>query len=189
MGTIASIIAFLGAYIFGSYSTVAGIIGLAYGLAIFITYLVAVYHNNGILKSISISYYYCNPKWLFQMFMWGAIASILCIGQTWWALVVAILFGIMTCNPTVNGGNVYFIPHMIGAISAIVIANLCTGIYFGLWVIPALVAFLDIFVVITTLNRNIEEHPKYNKENRLYWIEVISISGMILGMAIGGLLI
>lgn len=175
--------------LFSVYNLTAGVIGAIYGITIFITYLVGVWWNNGVLKSISISYYYCDPRWLFQMFMWGAVFSILIIGQGWWSAVVAFLFGLMTMNPSVNGGNVYFIPHMISAISAIVIGNISLGVLYGLWVLVGILAVVLVCIFILTRNRNHEEHPVFNKGNRLYWIEVASISMYIIGLIMGNIIL
>jgi len=186
-GTILGAVCCGSAIMFPVYNLTAGVIGCIYGIAIFVTYLVAAWWLFGVTRSISITYYYVNPRWLFQMFMWGAIFSILIIGQCWWSAVVGFLFGVMTMNPSVNGGNIYFIPHMVSAISAIAIGNISLGVMYGLWWMVGLLALILGLIFIITQNRNHEEHPLFNKENRLYWIEVVSISFYIIGLILGNI--
>lgn len=174
--------------LFPIYSITAGLIGTVFGLTIFITYLVAVWWNNGVLKSISISYYYDDPRWLFQVFMFGAAFCILLIGQCWWSALVAFLFGVMTLNPSVTGGNIYFIPHMVSAISAITIANISLWVLYGLWWMCLGLVVAILLILMFTRNRNVEQHPAFNEKNWLYWVEVVSISTYFLGLIIGCIL-
>lgn len=163
-----------------TYSYTAGIIGFIFGIGVFLTYLLGVYQTKGILKSISISYYAVEPRWLFQAFMWASIACIGLIGQNWLYMIVCALFSIMTCNPTINRGNVYFIPHLIGAIGAITLASLGIGLCFGLWWI----VLAEILSLAITAFINIKKDTGHT----VYWIEVVSISYMIIGLFLGRIL-
>lgn len=184
------ILATLGEFLFGAsaYNTTAGWLGFIFGLIALIGYLRACYCEFGILKSISISYCSVRPHWLFQLFMVTSIFCILLMSQIWWYGIVAFLFGLMTCNPRVNEGNIYFIPHMVGAVSAIVLANLGLGIYYHLWwLIILLVATLAAIAIVLHF-RTPEQDSMFNKDTTLYWIEVASIFSLIIGLFAGNLI-
>lgn len=159
------------------YSYTAGWIGFIFGVTKFIYYLLEVYATSGILKSISMSYYAVEPHWRFKEFMWYSIASIGLIGQNYLYMIVCALFTLMTVNPTINRGNVYYIPHMIGAIGAITLASLGIGLCFGLWWVVIAEA---ISLIITALINKIKDTG-----HTVYWIEVVAISYMIIGMFLG----
>lgn len=169
-----SIINFISTPFFEEYNKWLGLAGLIFGIALFIVYNRAVFLNYGWLKSISISYYSVKPHWLFQMFMWGSILAILCIGQNVMYFLVGVFFGIMTCNPTVNGGNIYFIPHIFCAITAITLSLL------GLYIVYNLNYYFW-FCVITLLISYICIHKKFNC---IYIIEILSLTLLIIGFLI-----
>lgn len=85
----------------------------------------------------------------------------------------------MTLNPSVNAGNIYFIPHIIGAVSAIVLAHVGLVVCYGLWWIE--LATLLMLVGVVILSRRF----KALKEKIIYVVEFISIQMMIAGLAIG----
>lgn len=171
-------------------SFACALLGLIFGLCDFAVYVIAQLWNNGVTKSISITYYSCKPRWLFQMFMWCAIFCILLLGQNLIYAVVGFLFGIMTCNPTINRGNVYFIPHMIGATSAIALANIGLGLCYGTfgWVMCGILAALLVGIIVGSSFISEEQCKWFNKEVKLWWIEVVSIIFMVSGLAIGNFL-
>ena len=168
------IINFLSLTPFEEYNKWLGLAGLILGVSLFIVYNRAVFLNYGWLKSISISYYSVKPRWLFQMFMWGSILAILCIGQNMMYLLVGVFFGIMTCNPTVNGGNIYFIPHMIGAITAITLGIL------GTWLLLGNPALVITAAVVLPLYLWVER----KNPDKVYWIEIISLTIMMFGFVL-----
>lgn len=174
-------IEFLNYQPFGYDKSVA-ITALIYGVFWFIVYNVYVlWHINGInaynreIKiipiSISQSYYMIDVRWLFQMFMWSSLFSIMLIGQNVMFGIAGLLFAIMTCNPSVNGGNIYFIPHMIGAIGAITLCILGMGICWNLWgmVIATVIDLLITFILL-------------RKDSHLvYFIEIVSLIMFMFG--------
>lgn len=164
------------------YDFKLAVAGLVFGIFWFIVYNVYVLWDiNDFRKghktieilpiSISQTYYMIEVRWLFQMFMWSSIFAILCIGQNCLYGIVGLLFGIMTCNPSVNGGNIYFIPHMLGAIGAITLAVLGLGICFGNWLLPILTA---IGLVVLFIRRR-------KDPSLVYWIEILSLSMLMIG--------
>lgn len=164
------------------YDKSVAVTALIYGVFWFIVYNVYVlWHINGIGKdnrkikiipiSISQSYYMIDVRWLFQMFMWSSLFSIMLIGQNVMFGIAGLLFAIMTCNPSVNGGNIYFIPHILSAISAITICILGMGICWILWatVIATVIALLFIFILL-------------RKDSHLvYFIEIVSLIMFMFG--------
>ena len=83
------------------------------------------------------------------MFMWSSLFSIVLIGQNVLFGIAGLLFAIMTCNPSVNSGNIYFIPHIVGAIGAITLCILGVGISWGMWlhVLIDAVVLIAIFIL------------------------------------------
>lgn len=155
-----TIISFLNYQPFGEYNTTAAVIALIYGIFGYIVYNVYVLWDINdickdhrkitiIPKSISDTYYEIEVRWLFQMFMVSSIFSILCMGQNILYTIVAVFFSVMTVNPSVRSGDRYLIPHMIGAITATVLALLGLGISFGTWSMPICVACALVPIVIT----------------------------------------
>lgn len=174
-------IEFLNYQPFGYDKSVA-VTALIYGVFWFIVYNVYVlWHINGIGKdnreikiipiSISQSYYMIDVRWLFQMFMWSSLFSIMLIGQNVMFGIAGLLFAIMTCNPSVNGGDVFYIPHMIGAIGAITLCILGMGICWDLWevVIATVIDLLFTFILL-------------RKDSHLvYFIELVSLIMFMFG--------
>ena len=155
------------------YDKAVAITALIYGVFWFVVYNVYVlWHINGInahnreIKelpiSISQTYYMIDVRWLFQMFMWSSLFSIVLIGQNVLFGIAGLLFAIMTCNPSVNSGNIYFIPHMIGAVGAITLCILGVGISWGMWhhVLITAVALIALFVLMRK-----DEHLIYYVEH------------------------
>ena len=168
------IINFLSFTPFEEYNKWLGLAGLIFGIALFIVYNRAVFLNYGWLKSISISYLSVKPHWLFKWFMWGSVLSILCIGQNMIYAIACGFFAIMTWNPTINRGNVYFIPHMIGAITAITLCILGTYILLHNCLIIIMTLITIILVVI-----------EYRKAfNLVYWIEVSTLTCLMIGFIV-----
>lgn len=176
------IIDFLNYQPFG-YDKSMAITAWIFGVFWFIVYNVYVlWHINGInaynrkIKeipmSISQSYYMIDVRWLFQMFMWSSIFAIICIGQNVLYGIVGLLFAIMTCNPSVNSGNIYFIPHMIGAIGAITLGILGLGICYGMW----------IFVGITVIELIITYFLWRKDSSLIYFIELSSLIMLMIGL-------
>lgn len=187
---------FLKSYVFGTYNEYVSLIGLIFGVSIFLVYLVGIHQyrlkvlnfsksGNVIgdyaielfntfynkFKSISISYLLIPVGWLFQAFMYSEILSIFLIFQNWYYLIfVCFPFFIMTLNPTINRGNVYFIPHMIGACFAIISAILGLGIIYEFWIFIIIALILG--VVLFLFFRK--------KYNFTYIIEVTYLSYFIL---------
>lgn len=169
-----SIINFLSIPFFEEYNKWLGLAGLILGVSLFIVYNRAVFLNYGWLKSISISYYSVKPHWLFKWFMWGSVLSILCIGQNVIYAIACGFFAIMTWNPTINRGNAFFIPHMIGAITAITLCIL--GTYTLLHNCLIITMALTAITLIT-----IEFRKAFNL---VYWIEIGSFTSLIVGFTI-----
>ena len=167
------------------YNMTLAVTALLFGLFCYFVFNIAVlWHINGINKdnrkitkfppSISQSYYLIDPRWLFKKFMWFSIACIILISQNVGYLIVGILFAIMTVNPSVNSGNIYFIPHMIGAISAITLGILLFGICYGMWSHVILTTIATVMVIIIC--------TKNKSESKIYWIEQITL---IFGLFVG----
>ena len=168
------IINFLSMTPFDEYNKWLGLAGLIFGVALFIVYNRAVFLNYGGLKSISASYYLVSPHWLFKWFMWGSILSILCIGQNMMYVIVCTFFTIMTWNPTINRGNLYFIPHMIGAITAITLGIL------GTWLLLDTPILVIIAAVVIPLYLWVER----KNPDKVYWVEIISLTIMMWGFLV-----
>lgn len=154
------IIDFLNYQPFG-YDKSMAITAWIFGVFWFVVYNVYVlWHINGICKdhktfdilpkSISQSYYMIDVRWLFKMFMFSSIFAILCICQNVLYVIVGLFFLIMTVNPSVNSGDRYLIPHMVGAISAITLCILGMGICWNLWgmVIATVIDLLITFILL-----------------------------------------
>lgn len=167
------------------YDLKLGFAGLIFGIFWFIVYNTYVIwdindfrHGHKTIDilpiSISQTYYMIEVRWLFQMFMWSSIFSILCIGQNPLYAIVCLLFGIMTCNPSVNSGNIYFIPHMLGAIGAITLALLGLWICYGMWYVPAIAA-VSLAVLFITQRKN---------PSLVYWIEMLSLTLLMWGFGV-----
>lgn len=124
--------------------------------------------------SISQTYYMIEVRWLFQMFMWNSIFALLCIGQNVLYLIVCLLFSLMTSNPSVNSGSKYYIPHMIGAIGAIILATLGLGISFGLWYMVIVSACLSILCVLF-----LRKSPSF-----IYYLEHTTLITLFFGFVI-----
>lgn len=178
------IIEFLNCQPFGYDQSVA-VTALIYGVFWFVVYNVYVlWHINGInaynreIKilpiSISQTYYMIDVRWLFQMFMWSSLFSIMLIGQNVLFGIAGLLFAIMTCNPSVNGGNIYFIPHLTGAIGAITLCILGMGICWHLWGM-VIVTVIDLLFTIILFRKD---------SHLVYFIEHVSL---ILFMSGAGL--
>ena len=151
------------------YDKSLAVAALIYGTFWFIVYNVYVlWHINGInaynrkIKelpiSISQTYYMIDVRWLFQMFMWSSLFSIMFIGQNVMFCIAGLLFAIMTCNPSVNGGNIFYIPHMIGAIGAITLCILGMGICWNIWGM-VIATVIDILITFILLHK--DEHLVY----------------------------
>lgn len=174
-------IEFLNYQPFGYDQSVA-VTALIYGVFWFIVYNVYVlWHINGInaynrkIKelplSISQTYYMIDVRWLFQMFMWSSLFSIVLIGQNVLFCIAGLLFAIMTCNPSVNSGNIYFIPHMVGAIGAITLCILGMGISWGMW-----------YFVIATVFELAAVFVLFRKDKHfVYYIEIVSLVMFMIG--------
>lgn len=167
------------------YDKSVAITALIYGVFWFVVYNVYVlWHINGINThnrnfnvfpiSISQTYYMIDVRWLFQMFMWSSLFSIVLIGQNVLFGISGLLFAIMTCNPSVNGGNIYFIPHMIGAIGAITLCIFGMGISWGMWYFVIATAFL--LAVVFTLFRK--------DKHFVYYIEIVSLVLFMIGASV-----
>lgn len=167
------------------YDKSVAITALIYGVFWFVVYNVYVlWHINGINAhnrnfnvfpiSISQTYYMIDVRWLFQMFMWSSLFSIVLIGQNVLFGISGLLFAIMTCNPSVNGGNIYFIPHMIGAIGAITLCILGMGISWVMWYFVIATAFL--LAVVFTLFRK--------DKHFVYYIEIVSLVLFMIGASV-----
>lgn len=169
-----AIINFLSTPFFEEYDKWLGLAGLILGVALFIVYNRAVFLNYGWLKSISISYYSVKPHWLFKWFMWGCILAILCIGQNIIYAIACGFFAIMTWNPTINRGEKFFIPHMIGAITAITLCILGTyTLFHNSWIIWTTAVVLA--AVIIKLRKAF---------NLVYWIEISTLSCLMIGFIV-----
>jgi hypothetical protein len=169
------------------YNMPVAVVSLIYGVFWFIVYnMYTLWHINDIGKdnrkikilppSISQTYYMIDVRWLFQMFMYSSIFSIICIGQSALYVIVGVMFTVMTVNPSVNSGNKFLIPHMIGAVSAITLGLLGLAVCFFSWNIVALlviIAGFDIFTVI--------QCKRSGDEHMVYYIELISLSGLMVG--------
>ena len=176
------IIDFLNYQPFG-YDKSMAITAWIFGVFWFVVYNVYVlWHINGInaynkkIKeipmSISQSYYMIDVRWLFQMFMWSSIFAILCIGQNVLYGIVGLLFAIMTCNPSVNSGNLFYIPHILSAISAISISLI------GLFIVYNL-KYYFIFCVLSIIISYIATRKK---TYTIYIIELISLIELMIGL-------
>lgn len=177
--------------LFGAYDHDYAVVALLFGVFWYVVYNVYVlWQVNGICKdkktfdiipiSISQSYYMIPVRWLFQMFMFSSIAAIFFIGQNWLYFIVCALFTMMTLNPSVNSGNIYFIPHMIGAISATVIAILGLGLTFGLW-------WMVWIAALTTCGFAVSRILAKDKEHVVYYVEQAAFISLLLGFAIATL--
>ena len=113
-------------------------------------------------------------RWLFQMFMWSSLFSIVLIGQNILFGIAGLLFAIITCNQSVNSGNIYFIPHMIGAVGAIMLCILGVGISCGMWihVLITSVALIALFVLMR------------KDEHFIYYVEFYSLVMFMIGATI-----
>lgn len=154
-----------------------------FGVFWFVVYNVYVlWHINGIgkdhktfdilPKSISQSYYMIDVRWLFKMFMFSSIFAILCICQNVLYAIVGLFFLIMTVNPSVNSGDRYLIPHMIGAITAITLSILGLGICYDMW----------IFVGITVIELIITYFLWRKDSSLIYFIELSSLIMLMMGL-------
>lgn len=156
------------------YNPTIGLISLIFGVVVFLVYLIAVRCDFGPLKSISISYYYVKPHWLFQVFIWASAFSILLSGQAIFFTLSGLCLVIMAAFPTIKEKE-YYLPHMIFAISGLSLSILGLGITFGLWY---LIGALLLSVIIA--------YPIVKKRGTfIYWLEVLSISTIIIGIFIG----
>ena len=176
------IIDFLNYQPFGYDKSVA-VVALIYGVFWFIVYNVYVlWHINGIGKdnreikiipiSISQSYYMIDVRWLFQMFMWSSLFSIILIGQNVLFGIAGLLFAIMTCNPSVNGGDVFYIPHVLCAVGAISISLLGLLIVYNL-------KYYFIFCVLSIIISYIATRKKVYT---IYIIELVSLTDLMVGL-------
>lgn len=154
-----------------------------FGVFWFVVYNVYVlWHINGICKdhktfdilpkSISQSYYMIDVRWLFKMFMFSSIFAILCICQNVLYAIVGLFFLIMTVNPSVNSGDRYLIPHMIGAITAITLSILGLGICYGMWT----------FVGLTVVELIITYFLWRKDSSLIYFIELSSLIMLMMGL-------
>lgn len=171
---------------FAEYNVGIGFVALIFGIFWFVVYNVYVlwdindigkYHRTIEVLPVSISqtYYMIEVRWLFKMFMWSSVFALLCCGQNVCYLLSAICFGIMTCNPSVNGGNVYFIPHVIGAISGTVLALIGVGVTFGGWgIVLAAAVVIPIMWFVTR-----------KEENVIYFVEMNSYILLFAGLLFG----
>lgn len=181
-----TVLQFLRQSAFPEYNLGIAIVGLVFGIFWFLVYNIYVLWDINDIgagkrtidvtpKSISQTYYLIEVRWLFQMFMWSSIFAIICVGQNMCYLLAGVCFGVMTCNPSVNGGNIYFIPHMCGAITATVLCLLGLGVTFNLWWITLLSAVLIPVVWIAARN----------DKNVVYVVEMMSYITLFIGFASG----
>lgn len=156
------------------YNPTVGLFSLIFGVLVFIVYLIAVRCDFGKLPSISISYYYVKPHWLFQVFIWVSSFSIILSGQALLFTLSGLFLIIMATFPTIREKE-FYLPHMIFAISGLSLSILGLGITFGLWY---LIGALLLSVIIA--------YPIVKKRGTfIYWLEVLSISTIIIGIFIG----
>lgn len=171
---------------FAEYNAGIGLVAVIFGIFWFVVYNVYVLwdindigkHNRTIdvlPVSISQTYYMIEVRWLFQMFMWSSVFALLCCGQNVCYLISAVCFGVMTCNPSVNGGDVYFIPHMVGAIAGTVFALLGVGVTFGGWGLVLTAAVVIPFFWF--VNRK--------DDNVIYFVEMCSYIMLFVGLGCG----
>ena len=176
------IIDFLNYQPFG-YDKSMAITAWIFGVFWFVVYNVYVlWHINGICKdhktfdilpkSISQSYYMIDVRWLFKMFMFSSIFAILCICQNVLYAIVGLFFLIMTVNPSVNSGDRYLIPHMIGAIIAITLGILGLGICYSMWS----------WVIITAIEVLITYLICRKSNSLIYFIELGSLTMLMFGL-------
>ena len=184
---------FLTQYILGIYNPILAIAAIIYGITIFCSFLWFTYKNFGILQSISISYYVWSPwqnRMIFQLFMYISAFSIVCILQTWWYLIVGVLFALMTLFPSVLYKD-FIKPHCAFAISAITLALIGLPLHFGSMMIVLLTACFVTDTLVLLFNK---QKPAINfndgcKTTSTYWVEVISIGSFLIGGIIGTIMI
>ena len=160
--------------IFNTFNATLGLTSLIVGVLTFIIYLIAVRSDFGNVKSISMSYYYVKPHWLFQVFIWVSAASIMLSAQTLMHMIAGTCLLIMAAYPTIKEKK-FYIPHMIFAITGITVAVIGIGVEFGLWWL----------IGIGTLLAGIATLLTFKKDTYIYWIEVISIATVIIGIFLG----
>jgi hypothetical protein len=182
------LLTFLTSCIFSTFNVLAAIIGAIFGITIFISYLLYTHHNYGILQSISISYY----AWtwpnsiIFQQFMWSSAFCILLITQTWWYLIVALLFTLMTFFPSVLYKD-FIKPHCTFAISAIVLALIGLPFHYGAWmcILLGVCMVADILILKFVTQKPAIDFHDGCKTTKTYWVEVVSLSTFLLGVILG----
>lgn len=173
------------------YDKSMAITAFVFGVFWFIAYNAYVlWHINGIDKdhkeikilpiSISQSYYMIDVRWLFKAFMYSSIFSIICIGQNYLYMIVGVLFFIMAVNPSVNSGDRYLIPHMIGAIGAITLGILGLGICYNMWttVIITGIGCVLLWVLIKIINN------KKISDSFVYFLELYTLTSLMTGFCI-----
>lgn len=184
---------FLTTLVFGEFNIPLFVFGTILGLVGFATYLLATWraglrNGNWPYQSISITYYEayptnpCDLRWLFQMFMALSITCIFMICQTWFSVFfVVIPFTIMTLNPSVGEPetkadnpdmkhyyNRWFIPHMIGAFTAII--SLCIH---PVVCDPCVITHIGLAATVIAVLTTVLLYMK--KKTLTYMVEVVSL--------------
>ena len=164
------------------YQRVIGAIASILGIVAFVSYLVGVYLKFGFQKSISFYWYRFDAdwRWIFQAFMYFSSLCILLLGHNTMYLLSAVSFSIMAMFPSVLYKH-FIIPHCIFATLGILLSTLAVPmtLNFGAGLILCIADILFIAGVFILRQRN-----QFVRATTLYWIEVFTISMMLLGTVI-----
>ena len=160
------------------YNTGLGIATAIIGVAAFVCYLYEIHKHYGWLQSISISYY--KDREIFQMFMYLSAFCILCIGQNVMYGLVALCFTIMAMFPSVLYKH-FIIPHCIFATTAIVLGLIGLPICFDTFTGVSL-DLIAVFGICALLYSKYKIKDPFISETLTYWIEVESLSIIIIGL-------
>ena len=185
------IVSFLTGNIFNiPFNETISLFSLLVGFIVFNLFLLYCYQMFGITVSISKIYYEFpsaenkflwlhNTRWVFQYFMFACLILISLVAQTNIYYIVSLLFVLMTLNPSVNAGNIYFIPHIIGAVSAIVLAHVGLVLCYQLWWVEVVTLAMLLFIFIQSRKND------FVNEHKIYFIEVCSIEMLLNGFMFG----
>jgi len=146
---------------------------LLWSFLVFISYLIYIVKQFGVLPSISDSYYFTKKRLLFAMFIFSVVWPITWLGQQ--SILMQLAGGVLSFVGVAAGFNdskIEKFVHFTGAVLGFTFAFIAVGLMFGTW-------WLSFIMVAVVSLFNLIKLP-----NKTWWIEVVGFVLLMLGFLI-----
>lgn len=137
----------------------------------FTAYVVVISIKYGILRSISISYYYLKKRWIFTIIFWIYALSMMVAGSNPWIFGAGAFICFVGAAANIKDGDITRKVHIVGATGGIILGTL--------WLFISNYWYLGLIVMLSAWWLIGEQ-----KKNHTFWIEIISYYVIALGILI-----